>query len=1242
MANKSTLSDYLAELGVDINNMQEFLNKLSQMLTTSSDTVAINQTLQDGTPKTFNVPSFAYLKNKIDSIDDKFNSLLTGNANQVGVMDENGQLRRFELQDISQVVADLDSVAGKTVPNPLTFNYKTNWFFESFLNPLIYVDIPVESIATSDVDKFEVKRVIMTSQAIEDTTYFDATYKGQNNIVYSNLLADLNARAINTFEDSNEVLLPPSQNKRSGSFNILDILSDVQSEVIGAETLTFTITKYVLNTLRYTEKSASSPNGLVQRTLKVGDYLITQDNSEYEITAVNTAQKSVVLNRVFGIGSLALGANELTIKPQLDPVTTLSINVGYNERQVIFLRPISTRLRISTDNLSQGIGIYSNELTISLGNGENMNMSDFYKQFVSDFGLLFLSYAKERKLPASLGDIPSAPVLETGSFTVIQSDEHIRESDDILQVKKNISSIEQVKSQIREVDKQISDKRSELNINATLSEAQKLKLSKDLASLSDNRKTLTTQQSSKISSVTTAVKSVPTLTAAPVYRVKGFWHIPDPKVTENGIQNVVQFKIAYRVLSKTGTSEKVEQITFTDPAGNKVVGAFSPWKESLSIVRKKNFNTTTGFYEWAPEKISDPDSVNINQVEIPISKGQVVEIKVKSLSEAGFPDNPIESDWSNSVLIEFPANLQSLEDISVISQQAFAEEAKINFQDELNSKGLDLHLGTSFTTRDKYFAHKTDDIASGFFSTDGSVVDLYTKLKSISDTLTSVQTAIASGAGQLKVSIIDQDGNQIEVSNGQTVNIFAGYYKDQIKNASGKSIQYEHGKIISKQYSIQIENTSQTALELISSIIGGTAEAAPTSNPGATSIYDTSLRYDITPITINNPSPGVVAGLQQAEGLQSSQVKGQILYQRAKTLNLSDALVVAEPIENVGATGVPPDPNGDFIFRNLDESYDYDYSGFIANRDKVGYESTVPYTAGHYLPYKPTLKTLAIKTFGIEKDLTINENVWSGSFSGDRSPAGGGLLSEFCISIDHPDIKKNGKYNLAWAPALYRPRPANLNQASGQSVTLAGYTVAPSVLKKLPFSHAAHFEIGQADMVNALGAKYFQQAVYRKPSIPSLDSGQTTPSQSVMRESHFPIKTSFDINDKYLIGKYTCGAYLNISPYTYANIAATSISPNGAKRIIPYGTTTAIKIPLIFQYRCSDYLKYVGGFRADSPSGLKNISYVKKIGIDIGLKDELFSFDVEVRAQYEKETSVITPATGISQTSTVGTAALTA
>ena len=55
----------------------------------------------------------------------------------------------------------------------------------------------------------------MTSQDVDDTAYFDSTYKGQNSVNYSNLIADLRARGINHFVDSNEVFLPPTQNREA-------------------------------------------------------------------------------------------------------------------------------------------------------------------------------------------------------------------------------------------------------------------------------------------------------------------------------------------------------------------------------------------------------------------------------------------------------------------------------------------------------------------------------------------------------------------------------------------------------------------------------------------------------------------------------------------------------------------------------------------------------------------------------------------------------------------------------------------------------------------------------------------------------------------------------------------------------------------------------------------------------------------------------------------------------------------
>lgn len=1189
MANKNTLADYLAELGVDINNMQEFLNKLSMMLTTSSDAVSINQILQDGTSKTFTVPSFAYLTNKVNAVDNKFNSLLTGNANRVGVVDENGQLKTFELQDVSKVISDMDSVSRKSVQTPINFNYKPNWFFESFLNPLLYTDIPVDTIISSDVDKFEALRIIITSTTQVDLDYFDATYKGRNDIEYSLLVKDLTARSIAYFEDTNETMIPPAQNKVNGEFDILNMLSDTEAKVVLNETQTLTVTKYVLNTLRYMEKSLTSPNGVVQRNLKVGEVLITPDNSEYVIKSVDTKQNSVTLTRTFGLGELTAGSAKLQIKPDLKSVNTVPVNLGYNERQVIFLKPMSTRLKVTTSNYSKGFGIFSNELTITLIGGEVMNLADFYAKFVSDFGLVFLGYTKEKKVPSSLGEVPNTVVLSAEHFKIVQVDAHIQMSNDIKTVKQNVASVEGIKSQIVEVDKQISDKRAQLNTNAALNASQQLKLNKDLKTLGDSRATLSTAHASKISSIITAVKGTPTLIKAPVYHIKGFWHIPEPMQTDRGPQQVVQFKAAYRVLSKTGTSEAAEQITFTDPKGNKVNGSFSPWKEIIGKPRNKKYNESTGFYEWETENVADPNVVNCNQLELPINKGEVLEIRVKSLSEAGWPDNSIESPWSNSILVEFPASMQTMEDITIISQQAFAEEAKINFQNDLNSRGLDIHLGTSFTSRDKYFAHKADDIASGSFATDGSIIDLYSKLKTISDSLSAIQTAMSSSTGVLKVSIIDQTGNQIAVNNGQTIQIFAGYYKDSIKKTTGNTTSYDHGKIITTQYTLQLENTSQSPLQLIAMINGGTGEQVTTSVPSAAfDGYNTNLRYDIAPITISNSVAGLPGGIKQIDGYQSSQVKGQIINRRFKSMNLSENLVDGDK----KTINVIYDPSFNI---------DYTYSGTLLISN-----NTVPYSGGHYLPYDPTLTGLTVKISNVDYTLSSNAAVWNGTIQ-SSAPVGGGLLSEFCIATDHPDLKANGKYNQAWG-SIYRP------------------TILATQQSTLPFSQAIHFETSEADSVNAFGAKYFAQAAYKQPD----GTNRTT-----RREYKYPVKQGFLPNDQYLIGKYTCGAYLCISPSSHESISATSYSPSASKRIVEVGEPNSIKIPLTFQYRCSDYLKYVGGFRANVTAGLRNVKYTKQIGFDIQLKDDIFSFDVTVSAQYEKETAVVTPASTVAKSNSM-------
>jgi hypothetical protein len=182
------------------------------------------------------------------------------------------------------------------------------------------------------------------------------------------------------------------------------------------------------------------------------------------------------------------------------------------------------------------------------------------------------------------------------------------------------------------------------------------------------------------------------------------------------------------------------------------------------------------------------------------------------------------------------------------------------------------------------------------------------------------------------------------------------------------------------------------------------------------------------------------------------------------------------------------------------------------------------------------------------------------------------------------------------------------------------YLTSDTIQKYLPFSQAIHCEITEAEGSNVFGATYLQQAAYQRPVTPTLGAASSS-----LLESMYPIKNGFLTTDEYLVGKYTCGAYLYMSPSNYSAVSVAGLSPSGATRQLQFGSTSAIKIPLIFQFRASDKLGYIGGWRVANPTGLKNVKYSKKIGLDIYSVGSVFSFDVTVGAQYEKETAVVVP-----------------
>jgi hypothetical protein len=1183
MDTKHTLSDVLQRLVVDIDNMNSFLYSLQNILESQSENVTVSQTKEDGTAVNITVPSFGYLKGKIEDINTKFDTLISANSDVIGIKSSNGDVRKFELKKTSQLIQDLEQIQSSSFTVPNSFKVKNNWFFESFLNPLLYVNVDITSVLTEDIDQFVVKRIIINAANDDDAAaFFDTNYKGLNNIDLATLTQDLDDNAIDYFEDDNVVDLAVAVNRYQGSFDVIKILEEEGNQTLtNGQTVSTVRRRYKLSTLNYTDIVAGVQN---TKFLAIGDMLITDGDSEYKVVSLNTTDTEVVLERIFGTDSITIGASILRVKPSPYRVPELPVNVGFNEREVIFVKPVSKAKNLTIDGFSKGFAVYTNELTIPLADNSSSTLEDYYNNFVSDFGLILLNLAKEKTVPTIIGEIPSAPNLFESNFSVIQVDAHIQDDNNVTELNNNIKEKASLQQEVDELNKKIDSIKSNITTVAKTDKEAK-RLQKQLTQSLNARNEKVTALSTLVNNISLQLSTTPQFIVRKKYRVRGFWQIPDAKVTKYGPQQVVQFKYRYRYLSVSGTQPNATQQPFIDSDGATKTATFSPWEEVLTRPRVKELDPETGLYVWVDEILNDTDAVNTNQLSIPIRKGEIVEIQVKSLSEAGWPSNPVESVWSNSVQAEFPAEIQSEEEATLISQKAFAEKVRIDFENNLNSKGLDVHTANQFTQGDRFYSHIAEDIASGFFTNEGNVVDLYQKLKSLQATLDGIQQSITTDRGAIKVRVIDSEGNSLDVSNGDTISLFGGYYKDLIKDTTGGTVIYNEGDIVTKQYAISIQNTSATNLELISLLFGGINELPTTSNPlgNPDNDYHVNRRYDIVPIGVNsNPVPQL-GNFKQRAGAQSGQVKSQFIHSRVREYGLSEEIYS------------PNDPSVDFAtyFTNS-----YNYQGRT-----VGTTNFVPANWGHYLPFNPQYSGVT----GTSTDF----RVWNGTTSALPVTAnGGGYLTEFCISKDHPEI-----------PSLCGPSftIGNIAEVLRPDFGSSTAILATEDQEYLPFSHALHFETSVSENTNAFDVEYYKQVSRITPNIPTFNNTAVG-----KNDSHYPIKLGFKNNDKYLIGKYTCGAYLYMYPTNYESVSIEGNFPARSSKIIKFGEENAVNIPVLFQFRASDRLGYVGGYRTSSV--LTNIKYSKKIGIDIILKDESpFSFDLKVDAQYIKETSLDSP-----------------
>lgn len=1199
MNTNNSISNSLKKLlEINTNSLKTF-ERINEAVTTNQKDIPLEILTDEGT-KIVSIPGFGYMKREMERLDNNLKALAGLGKGSTKVKLPDGTFQNIITTSLKTPANNITSLA-----RPTAFISKPNYFAEDFLNPMLATTIDVSGQIPNDTERVLVKRILFdgTNQAAVD--FFNENFRDQDNIDYLTAIRDIINNNIAYTLDEELRDMPYRTTQYTGTFDVLSISNSKREVIEDGATVKQAIKLYTLDRLTYSDNDKDLDQ---TELLRVGDQLMVtggSKNTRYRITKLDASTRQVELTLIEGYEAIKIGAGTLSIYKVEDNNLDLEIPVGFDERILMFVKAVDPQSKLLAERWSPGVGLYSNDLEILQEDGSIILLADYYKANVADFGKFITSIKQDNIPPATVGVTPDAPALNGDNFKVVQINKHLTDNDSADKIKKLSADKAKVLEAVKKLDDTISKKRSEIATKKYESQVQKDKDRNELNSLIEERVSESKLYNSIVTQIQGLASSSNATKITPKYRVRGFWSIPNAKqVADTLDQEVVQFIIQYRYLSTSGKAAEAAQLKFTDD-GREKAAIFSNWNEIKSKVRERaksidNNGNISEKFTWQDTKIEDGQEINFNQLDIAINQGELVEIRVKSVSEAGYPANPILSDWSEPITVSFPEEEIDTTDVASVVEVNTAELAKVEITEELTAQGVYTHVEDSFTANENYYAHVATNIASGFLSPEQKPISVYDKIAQLEAQIAGLKGTVEAEVGELLVKIVAEDGTVTNIANDTTTQLFAGYYVDEVAD-----LTIRKGHIVTKTFKLQLENSKATKLELVSRLIGDRNKPVYKSvnqgipahdngfglginDQGATNVdskvardnyYQEEGNYDLVPIQYQNLSVGSGGGAGVYEEsysapYQSMQRRGQFIYSRYMDVANQNPHYIVSPLSptvspdiksyetelSIGSVGDGTWPvsssNTDFIWAG---SFT-DYNG-TWNPNKIQTTNTTDVTLTNYN-----------NGLFVHKDHPLLENLWDGAQEGSTIVSPYTLRDQMIFSM-----------------------PKTATQATGGTL----------------------FQVFGYDLnYNQITAK--QQLAYHNGN-GLFGSGVGA---GIIEER--PLKMSFDANDQYLLGGQSCGAFLFMSPINIDSLKVSGETKRSSKEIKAKkdNESNAISVDIVFQYRMTDYFGNdestdtgrIGGF---ARLAYNNLTYTKKIGLDIFDKyGEQFSFDLEVFAKY--------------------------
>lgn len=718
-----------------------------------------------------NIKSLTTIQNEITRVSNNFNSL-TNRDNVSYILNEDGTISQYnrvtfansehiELSDIS------------TIPSNAMCITDFNSVISDLMYPMVKIPVHINSKVVPYTTKVFCKSYEVTDGWNDISA--DVNYNDLNNLIKTGKVV--------AEERTRELDIVREQVKLYGKFTVNDIrkISDSKYAVR-------------LNKLTYTGIEVSDD----AFWLKVGDMLVSNTgNSSYIIDNIALSTNTVELRRIAGVEEPALGLDKLEYN---QVIQSDSYIVGLPVKpiqKVIFFLSTQSYKAISFPSL--GIKIDTTDYMVTYKDTQ-YTIDEFFSRYVANVSDYLINVIQENTIPARLGIRPNKPELIPSNFKVVQINKHTTDSKSVAEINKMNEQKQQLLNRVDFLEKKVVEIRKKLEIRDYANENEKETLIITIKKNNDEINQLNTQILTIARNIDNNKNIAAINQVRPKYKVVGYWHIQDNILSPNtGIQRIVKYDVQYRYLS-TVTDESINTTLKMVDNGQVISVTFSPWISYQSETLQK-VTRDDGTMTWYDRSLNNSDEIGINQCWIPISENESVEVRVRAVSEAGYPGNPVKSEWSNIVRVDFPDSLKENSLNAVISKNNI-DLANAEFNRILEAKGLLTHITSQVQEGDKVYHHTANYITSGQFDNNMRIIPLDTCLRDMISDINSLKLAYRK---VLNYSIIGFDGREVDIKDQDMVVLNAPAYN--IKSLPAGSIHR------SVAY-IKIKNNSITPVEL--------------------------------------------------------------------------------------------------------------------------------------------------------------------------------------------------------------------------------------------------------------------------------------------------------------------------------------------------------------------------------------------------------------------------------------------